>query len=257
MRFNVLASKFNWRSHSPFPSWRSKILYPFSNLPVSIFSAPLQAFLVLESPNLHHHPSSCEGSYSSVHLSTHHPPTSASQLSNIWPSKRSDNNSPLSWWVELRWLLDFCGVAFRAEIAWSSLACNHDFYYLYRIQRSSWWFPHKNEGHLFFPYELFLWSPSYGFSVPSISSVKNSPLQEIWAHSDEPFMRWTKNTKTYRQAPSQSLSIKFSTYSRYTYPYPCQKPNHQVPRYPPAALQPTMRFLPKPRPPPHQLATRC
>lgn len=48
-----------------------------------------------------------------------------------------------------------------------------------------------------FPYELFLWSPSYGFSVPSISFVKNSPLQEIWAHSDEPFVRWTKNTKTY------------------------------------------------------------
>lgn len=40
-------------------------------------------------------------------------------------------------------------------------------------------------------------------------------------------LRWTlremdkKHQDIYRQASSQSLSIKFSTYKRYTYPYPC------------------------------------
>ena len=198
MRFNVLASKFNWRSHSSFPSWRSKILCPFSNLPVSIFSAPLQAFLALESPNLHHHPSSCECSYSSVHISSpvNSPSTHlcfAALQDLAQQTKRQQLSCVLMSWVQrnlrvLPWLLDFCGVAFRAEIAWSSLACNHDFYYLYRIQRSSWWFPHKNEGHLFFrtnsfsdlPPTDFLFHPFLLSKIRLCKKFGPTPMNPSW-----------------------------------------------------------------------------
>lgn len=101
--------------------------------------------------------------------------------------------------VLMRWLLDFCVCVCVAFCRDCMIFVSMQPWFLLSLPYSEVILmvsPQKWRSSVF-PYELFLWSPSYGFSVPSMSSVKNSPLQEIWAHSDEPFVRWTKNTKTY------------------------------------------------------------
>ena len=188
MRFNVLASKFNWRSHSPFPSWRSKILCPFSNLPVSIFSAPLQAFLVLESPNLHHHPSSCvfiSSHQFTCQLVTIHPPLLRSSP-GFDPANEATTTllcpDELSWggcWI----FVCVCGFSGRDCMIFVSMQP----WFLLSLPYSEVILmvsPQKWRSSVF-PYELFLWSPSYGFSVPSMSSVKNSPARNLGP------LRWT------------------------------------------------------------------
>ena len=112
-------------------------------------------------------------------------------------------------------------VAFWAEIAWSSLACNHDFYYLTVFRGHLDGFPTKMKVICFSVRTLSLISllrilRSIHFFCQKFASARNlGPLRWTLREMDK------KHQDIYGQAPSQSLSIKFSTYSRYTYPYPC------------------------------------